>query len=325
MDKLQLGVPEVKIDVYEHGVMTHKKVHVILPPGKQIGAKRGKIEKWSLASRRRMREMLLTSAPPDGWITGGVTYTIPGPVPTYEEARQLWADHCSRVNKLGWAMIWRMEVQERGALHWHTIVTLPHRSGQEERGSLALRSLELQELWAQALKRMGEVEHETKNGRWKITATRDCLPGAWRHAVEVELHPPIRGGHRLTDPQWLRYLQDHATKVKQVAGPGAGRHWGVVGRRHWRKVPSGETLLAGNEAAFHIFLRALQRLCTASHKVPGVPFGRRLNKRLKRGHRGSAVWFSDPGTLRKLAKWAESEAASRDPIIAEAGEDSAGT
>lgn len=310
MDKLVQGGTKVKIDVYEHGVMTHSKVHVTLPPGNQIGGKRGKIVKWSLASRRRMRKMLLTSAPPDGWITGGITCTIPGPVPTFEEARGLWADFCNRLNLKGWAMIWRMEVQERGSLHWHAIVTLPHKAGQEHLDSMAFRSIELQAIWEQALKRMGEVEHVTKNGRW-IRATRDCLPGAWRHAVDVELHPPIRGGHRLTDPQWLRYLQDHASKVKQVAGPGAGRHWGVVGRRHWRKVPPGQTLLAGNEAAFCILLRALQRLCTASHKRDGVPFGRRLNRRLKRGHRGSAVWFSDPATLRRLAAWAESEAAAR--------------
>ena len=293
------------------GVQTvARRGSVHLPKKDVVGAKRGKVAGWSRASRRRMRKALLFCAPPAGWIVGGVTFTVPPPALGVQACRKLWARFCLEVAKAGAGMIWRVEVQKRGELHWHGIACCSPEMGLDW----------FEKAWFRELDRLGNVDlpvwvrqrkpgclevrsREPKGGQgWRAATwsgtTRASVPGAVEHAVCIE-GSSING-------EWLRYLQDHASKLKQgQVGENIGRHWGIVGRRHWGSVlPDDECF---TDRQFNYILRCMQRLVTPHVKREGVQFGSKLGFRTKRGCRGSAEWFSRPATIRRICQEAVKE------------------
>ena len=266
--------------------------------------KRGKVASWSSASRRRLRRVLLESLPPVGWHTIGLSFTVPGPALPHRASRDLWLDFCNRVNLEGLAMIWRCEIQKRGALHWHAV-------GIGENPVGAHRVVEsFRELWRDAVGRLGPHEfnppYRGANGSWSrgvvSVSSLMALPGAGAHAFDGQADSAA--GCRSA---WLRYLQDHASKGKQEQIPESiGRHWGIVGRKNFEQAsPTGIEKLTRKPYAR--FIRALQRLATPSYPCEGVPFGRRLGFRIRRGSGyGTSVWFTNTATIKRLVEWAKS-------------------
>ena len=88
--------------------------------------KRGDVKGWSKDSRKRMRDFLLTHQPAPGLKSYGVTLTVPGPSIEPEQARRLW-NHFQKnyLSRNGCGAVWRIEIQKRGAAHWHCLLAAP--------------------------------------------------------------------------------------------------------------------------------------------------------------------------------------------------------
>lgn len=270
------------------------------------GGKRGKVEGWSKASRRRMREWMLTRYVPDAHLVGG-NFTIPGiPALPYDQQKKLWVWFCREVDRRGWGMVWRMEIQERGALHWHSLIYIPKTCKLEWRAP----RVEVQCLWESAIDWISEKpfcpdppipirgRHGEIRGYYvEFNQGRMGIPGATAHAAWCDDGTESHGA-------WLRYLQDHSSKAKQEQiAVGMGRHWGVVGRKRFEAGQQVEGFTM-TPRAYWLFLRAFQRLCTPMHKCEGAPFGRKLGYRVRRGRIGNSVWFSRSDTIRRICEWA---------------------
>lgn len=256
-------------------------------------AKRGEVTGWSRASRRRMRRFLLENEPPAQWTTSGVTLTIPGPVLPDDAEKAIFSHFSKNVLLAGWCMVWRLELQGRGARHWHGIISAP----------LPYRQLccKTSCLWHAALDSIGPRTYDppAEVGDMIISGINhlSMWPGADRRACQSE-----EGGG---SGSWYRYICDHASKSKQEQVAAAkGRHWGIVGRSHFRPATPQETASL-SDTEFFRFLRAFQRLTRPSVKAACI-FGRKLGWRSSRGSRGISEWFSRPDTVRRLVVWARS-------------------
>lgn len=280
--------------------------------GKPPLAKRGKVGGFSQAARRRMRHFLLSHSAPVGWSVCGATFTIPGHVLPDDLERAIWKWFCREVERKGWGMVWRLELQKRGARHFHALCILPD----------SVSSHNVMVLWHAALRSIGSVSYSEdveplrrqlfKHGRpvldrlgnpvyrdYRVKSVSSLMahPGAYEYSCKIESD----GGRGA----WMRYLSDHATKSKteQIA-VGKGRHWGVVGRARFVSVlPDHVQQL--DETAYYRFLRVYRRLCQSSKKASCV-FGRKLGKRPRFGLFGQTVKFSRPETVKRLADWAVS-------------------
>ena len=285
--------------------------------------KRGEIKGWSISSRKRMRDFLLTHQPAPGLKAYGLTFTIPGDrvlddwhtivPPTPAECRRL-LDHFAKnyLIRNGCGMVWRLEVQTRGVAHWHGILSAPELV--KYKGYYAQIQFAVREWWLDALRVLGKHSflQEWKTG---FVVVGPCyhgqVPGADRNAVDIQ----AEGGRGA----WLRYLQDHATKAKQEQiAEGFGRHWGVVGRSKFVELkPDGEKVFSSWESYFR-FWRAYHRLTrpVVSHTERRIKTGGKFAKRpfggkslgwsSSRGIYGTSVWYSRPATVERIHAWAES-------------------
>lgn len=266
------------------------------PTGKG-GGRRGAVSGWSAASRRRLRNSLLRLRAPDGWVVGGATFTIPGPTLPPSDAREVWAWYCLQVAHAGFGMIWRVEIQTRGMLHWHCLAIGPDHDALQR----------LVSLWWDAIDRLGEFSPSKPyfgaKGDWKSgvewASSRIALPGAREHSAQIDTSRTGQGA-------WLRYLQDHTSKAKQGQVPvNIGRHWGIVGRKLFEPaLPDSCDDLTPRQYAY--VRRAYERLATP-HRRASCVFGSRLGYRVKRGRRGRAVCFCNPATLSRLVDQAKRE------------------
>lgn len=282
-------------------------------PSGEGGGKRGGISTWSKASRRRMRYSLLTRSMP-GAMCFGATLTVPGPVVDLELYKTLFKSWSRAVDKRGWSAIWRCEVQSRGALHWHVILWVHPDAVGAAYPSLVggpvelIRSVARDEIgfsWWHSLEGLGgfvfDPPERTKGG--KVVKHVDSLmdwPGARKRAVDVQ--DEGNAGN------WLRYLQDHATKAKQEQlGENIGRHWGMIGRKRF-VVCGPDSIEEFSTKGYFKFLRAYQRLCTPVVQREDALFGRSLGWRPRWGSRGTCQRFSKIETVQRLAAWAIREA-----------------
>jgi hypothetical protein len=235
----------------------------------------------------RLRRALLQLEPPPAFDEWAVTLTVPGDKTSPERYKQLWADFARQAQKKHWAGIWRMEVQKRGALHWHVVLHLPPTA----------EGADVTDLWHSVLSRSGPVMVTPKATKedpepWgEIYDSRLECPGAVRYSARVDASD---GSER-----WWRYLCDHTSKTKQEQiGSGVGRHWGIIGRKLYG-VHHPDVQRVSDRVFFRV-LRALQRLSTSGVKEPKAPFGRKLGTRMKRGHGGRSVWFTSPDLVKRL-------------------------
>jgi len=272
------------IDLYSQGARLYSMP--IVKNGKPKGGERGEIKGWSSASRRRMREYMLTHLPADGVKLYGVTLTIPGPVMAPERAKTLFANFARSIEKSGVCAVWRLEIQQRGQLHWHMM------AGTKHPADIAL-------LWQETIRNEGAESFNPPHvvGQMAIehVSSRMALPGAESYSVHIDSE-----GER---GSWLRYLQDHCSKGKQEQiAVNIGRHWGVIGRKRFVQVLP-DCGIDLNDKQYRRVLRMLQRLATPSEPHPESPFGRRLRSRVRRGTYGASVWYTNIKTIKRLIGW----------------------
>lgn len=248
--------------------------------------KRGRVGGFSKSARRRMRQWMLTHSAPDGWSVHGATFTIPGPVLPDDLERSIWKWFCREFQRKGWGMVWRLELQRRGARHFHALCILPN----------DVPSHNVVFLWWDALRSVGSVTYS--GGCVQRVGSLMAHFGALDYSCRMQSDGGGRGA-------WMRYLADHASKSKECQEAiGKGRHWGVVGRNRFVQVfPDRVEHL--DEQAYYRFLRVYRRLCQTSKKASCV-FGRKLGYRPKFGLFGNTVKFSRPETVKRLADWAVS-------------------
>jgi hypothetical protein len=55
----------------------------------------------------------------------GVTLTVPGPPLTLDEQKKAWNAFTKYCQRSGFSAVWRLELQRRGAVHWHLIMLGP--------------------------------------------------------------------------------------------------------------------------------------------------------------------------------------------------------
>jgi len=269
------------------------------------GGRKKAITGWSKSSRRRMRMALLTSTGPAGYKAYGISLTVPGHVVLYKEYSEMWKYFCRELDKHNWCAVWRVEVQQRGALHWHMILWAPSMSPLIARRRAYTNELPTEFVidheWNRAISTLGfstsEYWWKGPDERWYKPYSYLCpryeLPGAWKYKINIQSEQAERGA-------WLRYLQDHATKAKQEQIPESiGRHWGIIGRKHIIKVDPEETISLTRKQYYRM-LRWYQRMCCPSFESATAPFGRKLGYRPSRGSRGNSVWFSRPDTVAQL-------------------------
>lgn len=298
------------------------------------GGKRGKVKGWSLASRRRLRYRLLSLREPAGWASVGMTFTVPGPVLPPEQARKLWADFSLLVAHAGLGMSWRMEVQQRGALHWHAIgiggpgiYRLPSPGGEwhvvdlptESRTGLPVRdSLAewlFRRLWFHSLDKLGPVSGSAASGTAVAVPSRRYWPGAAEHAFVADLK------HDAWERAFVAYLQEHLTKRKQgQIAEGVGRHWGIVGRKCFVPNDATETFKVGESVFFRV-LRMWQRRARVRISDARCVFGSRKARRPRFGEVGSCVRFDNPEHVRRLIEWAHADEKERNKGKAAVGAD----
>lgn len=252
-------------------------------------SKRGEISGWSSASRRRMRETLLTLAPPVGWGVYGVTLTVAGSPLSPGDSRQLWDRFRQKFGRLGeCSAVWRLELQERGACHWHCIFFTPKK--------LMELHVALFKSWAALLDKFGPDEYITPAGVLKSVPCRSQHDGFFRRAIDV-----VDGSQSVG--AWLRYLCDHASKSKQlqVCDWAGFRHWGILGRKNLKPVKASESIYL-NARQRIAFCRCMARL-SCPHIRAACVFGSRLGFENRRGVKGRSVWFSRPETIKRLAQY----------------------
>lgn len=119
-----------KVELYTEGArLNAPSSGFIGQPDHLKGVVRGEVKGWSAASRKAMREYLLTHKVSEGMDVFSLTVTVPGPPLEKEQWEKLWHTFAVYLRRLGGGAVWRKEVQSREAVHWHCLVVLPfHRS-----------------------------------------------------------------------------------------------------------------------------------------------------------------------------------------------------
>jgi len=265
------------------------------------GVKRGKIKGWSSSSRRRMREFMLTHKPAAQSMEFCVTLTVPGPLLKDEQVRPLWDNFGHIIRRSGMAAVWRLEVQQRGQVHWHCLVTCP-RGEMFLDVEIGLACMRIEQGWKQALDALGDCVHGTPGKVY--TCSRWALPEASKRAWVCD-HIEGEGNG------WVRYMLDHASKCKQEQIASSGRHWGVIGRTSFVRVDGERVELARSEYARVLrAFRKWNRVRIRNNKTVGTgnPWDTHLGFETSRGRRGASVWFGDAAGFARMVAWARGEA-----------------
>lgn len=171
---------------------------------------RGKVKGWSSESRKRMRNYLLTHEPVAGLKSYGTTFTVPGPAIEPEQARRLW-NHFAKnfLVRHGMGAVWRLEIQKRGAAHWHCLLAAPP----EIKGADIWTVLRC--CWTDALKILPPwyVHAGGEDPAPEIIkpgCVRHCVPGLWWDVSRTPCRKPNGNW-----PESLAYLRDAAQWVQE--------------------------------------------------------------------------------------------------------------
>jgi hypothetical protein len=228
------------------------------PFGKVPERKEGDIQGWSPASRRRMREWIMTHDAPEDWQSLAVDLTFP-PLPvgqsdvTVKQSDALrffraWSKRCERAS-LG--VVWRLEIQRRKDTmrddlrgipqpHYHCIMIAPR----------CIQAGAVADMWLEVLGERGKVK------------------GAAGHACRVVSCDDWQSAR-------VRYLIDHASKAKaeQVA-VGWGRHWGVFGRSLFVEDMGVPVDLTGRQELWvrRLMRRGMRRRVVDRRAAGGIPW-----------------------------------------------------
>lgn len=203
------------------------------------------------------------------------------------------------VNRAGMGAVWRMEVQKRGAAHWHMLFGAPFGFVIAQDGSGVpvdqAVTLWVRATWSRLIGGLGPSEWVIKKTGDTFRGLRSSAPGYDQHGVDVEAMGDQRAG-------WFRYMFDHTTKSKQEQVGESGRHWGIINRAVF--VESGSELRHLHVRQFYRLHRMLRKWNRPRVRLPdkvfqlrGIvidrkdPWQTRLGFESKRGLRGAAVWY----------------------------------
>ena len=288
---------EVRVHTFDAGCIV-EQFRPIRPMSRRgrkapVGGRRGAVVGFSASSRARLRERIVTAS-----FTGadvyGLTLTFPGiKLPSDDAVSLAWDRWRKAVSRLGCYVIWRKEIQRRGAIHWHCLLWADRR--------LAVRC---RDLWWDSIDAMGPYIGPIRLSGGDVVegraSSRMALPGAIEHAVGFERIGPDRA-------RALRYLCDHTSKSKQEQSKTTGRAWGEICRSARRESDEGVAEL--HPAALDLFVRLCRRLYAYSVRancVFGYRIERRSNRRLK--WHGKHVLMGRPEAVRRLVQWCNTTA-----------------
>lgn len=224
--------------------------------------KRGEITGFSAAARRRMRDAMLSRWIPGAYLVG-VTYTVPWKgtnfEPLLDEFRECWNRFSTtfrrRFKKS--AIIYRVELQTRGAPHIHALTWIHQEDVAAVMGAPVapvtaddaqlIAAGHIRAMWLKSVK---NLHHGS-------------LRAFTRYGVKVE---PIRNAGAM-----FRYLADHASKHKQAQLGYKGKQWGIVGEGNLQRREC--VLLPGFDSFKHeaIFNRLLRKVMRYRLKIERHP------------------------------------------------------
>ena len=238
-----------RVEMSEYGIRV--KFAGTKPRGNHLdGVKRGEVKGFSLASVRRLRELLLTKYIPSATVVG-ITLTVPWKDVAGDSCR-LFRAAVERFRKAFQrkyphsAMIYRVELQKRGMPHLHAVCYF--------------------------------AEGDTFDATWFTFAwwkqgfgsLYDGSMGAdLAHGVKCEMM-----GNNCT--RLVQYLCDHASKKKQAQLGWEGRQWGVFAPKNLVSRPSTKLPPFPTPRAEGYFWRLIHRFTRYRVKGRGnCPFGYR--------------------------------------------------
>lgn len=248
--------PRGTVKAYPLGIHIESPLKGVSIPNKGGGGAehlRGEIVGFSVASRARMREAMLTLYMDDAYLIG-ITFTVPWKgtnfAPLMDEFRECWHRFTVSFRRRypNSALIYRVELQERGAPHIHALLWLSKEDASGARGApvvphapdvfLFLVGCHLKNDWLNSV----------------VDLHRGSYRAFERFGVKIE---PIKDAGAM-----FRYLADHASKHKQAQLGYKGKQWGIVGRSNLSKrnpvcLPPFES--PRHEAIFNRLLRKVMR------------------------------------------------------------------
>lgn len=323
MDSISKVAEFGKVRVYPNGMhISPDKGRVVL--GKKDGGfgagpdtKRGEISWFSVAARRRMRNFLL-SKEIKGACRFGITLTVPWKGDNFAGLMDEWRDCVSRFRHSfsyrfkNSGLVYRVELQKRGAPHIHAILSmvdgdyLPSGVSPTDDLRLAMLQTAISKIWVKSV-------HNLHHG---------SVSGFLAHGVLVE---PI-----VDDGAMFRYLADHATKQKQAQLGYKGKQWGVIGEGKYTDIAS-DYLAFSNYLHRVIFLREIWKVCRyrlTDNKDTRKPcvFGSRKTPRricVKCGKRKFRIstrrsvgdWYCSAATIARLFEWSRVQSLARLSIV----------
>jgi hypothetical protein len=223
----------------------------------------------------------------------------------------MWGRFCFEVQRQGWAMVWRLELQARKQPHWHTCFYvkpdgLPDEFEPNTQPAADWLKYTLWRYWARALNVVGTAEWFDKRRNRTFLCLRSDVPFADHYSIDVQWNEGP------DSEKWRRYLLDHASKSKQEqVATAIGRHWGIVGRSRFVEVAPDRVEQLSDEASEHV-LRALQKIQRRRVKDKGAdgksgPWATKLGFRSRAGVQGESVWNGQGTNAARLVEWAKRE------------------
>lgn len=227
--------------------------------------KRGKIQEFSYASRRRLRRFLIENIG-DGNCYG-ITCTIPSCEFSAERWRRLLKRFFMRVSRLGFGLVYRVELQQNGMPHLHCV---SYYKTIEDCWNVQVQ-------WWESLEE--EIYEDEDFGTINLLQRQGSL-----------IHSCILSSPRSDFYRWFRYLCSHACKVKQVQLGYQGKQWGIVNRNCFKPCDFIDYDLSDKE--FYTLLRWIRKLTKC---------------RTKRFLYGRSDLFVNPQTIKQMIKYIISE------------------
>lgn len=188
------------------------------------GGKRGKVEGFSYASARRLRETLFrANFQPAHMSVVGLCLTLPkeAPIGTGEEVFTMMHRNRGQFPDLVSA-VWRKEVQRNGREHYHVVLWCKARTAVEV-------AIHITRSWCRLVAGRVGVDGVERKMLWTHFRDNDAWMGFLTDSQVAKLMPcttPID-----SQGQGVRYLIDHSSKHKAHQAKTKGRAWGVWNRK----------------------------------------------------------------------------------------------
>lgn len=320
-------VKEPTMFAYPGGVVARRGVKTVVNiSGLDNTRKQGDITRFSLASRRRLRDWLLTRTVPNAF-TLGVTVTLPGnsaweyqdtdfvgPVRPLSFSDGLpaqgFSDTVNRFGKYllrafpGCGVVWRAELQRRGAPHLHCVLWI--------NGSLADHGPGYQPHSNQSAAGWGRniafALHAIVAECWIRAVVQTCFIGSAEDLATFGEGKGIDVVPLDDSPRVLRYLCDHLSKHKREQLGYRGRQWGVAGRSAFVHLTPREVSEERQRVQLARYLGKIRR--TRVYR-PGIQFGCR---RSKYHPADSGITYAGKETMSRLLAFIQSNGSATSPL-----------